>query len=271
MRSHIAAAALPLGGLLGLLLALPHPNLQPASAQTESEASETAPAEEPNATPIYQAPKASSEGRVRTARLEPLPIYIAPLDLGSPRQGVSGGTRSGGRVATIHVLAPDHVGLTTESQPVLYWYLGQDTGDRIDVTLRDQDSVEPLLDVRLPAPQAAGIHAFRLADYGVQLEPGRDYQWFVSIVPDPERRSRDFISGAWIRRKQRSGALTKRLQREEPVIVYADESLWYDALAAVSQDIESDPAAKLPRAQRAALLSQVGLAEVAALDSEASR
>jgi hypothetical protein len=48
--------------------------------------------------------------------------------------------------------------------------------------------------------------------------------------------------------------------------VYAESGVWYDAIAAVSARISAAPGDPRPRAQRAALLDQVGLSEIAAYD-----
>ena len=52
----------------------------------------------------------------------------------------------------------------------------------------------------------AGIQAVRLAEHGVKLLPGTNYHWFVSLVLDPERRSKDFTVGAWIARREPDAA-----------------------------------------------------------------
>lgn len=195
-----------------------------------------------------------------------LPVYVPPL--GAPGGRTSAAVRGTGRQATLHLLAPDHLGLTTHEQPTLYWYVAEPSETRLEVTIRDAVSVKPLLEVGVPSPAPPGVHALRLADHGVRLEPGTDYQWFVSIVPDPERRSRDFTTSGWIRREAEPDVLRERLGlvpgRE--VFVYAESGLWYDAIEAVSSRIDAAPADPGPRVQRAALLEQVGLSEVAAYD-----
>lgn len=234
----------------------------PARAQEDGQQAGAGGSEE--AAPVYR-PPAAERGEVRTAAL---PLYVPP-SLGMPGGRVGAGTRSAGRQYSIQVLAPDHVGLTTATQPTLYWYLASPTGARIDLTIRNGDAVEPVLDRPLRGPFTAGVHAVRLADYEVSLEPGKSYQWFVAVVPDPEKRSSDFVSGAWIRPDAPPAALRQRLETTPPeraVFVYAQSSLWYDAIASVSERIAVAPHDGSLRAQRAALLEQVGLSEVADYD-----
>ena len=203
----------------------------------------------------------------------PVPIYVPP-ELGSPLQSVGAGTRGAGRKATLQPLAPDHLGLTTAEAPTLYWFLAEPTSTRMDLTLRDERSVEPLLEVELPTPASAGIHALRLSDHGVKLGSDQNYQWFVSLVPDPERRSKDFVAGAWIRRSDLAPELRQRLAAAPgagAAFLYAEHGVWYDALAALSSQIDATPGDPTLRAQRAALLEQVGLSEAAASDRQAGK
>src|SRR5262249_42165810 len=144
------------------------------------------------------------------------------------------------------------------------------TTTRIEFTLRDETSVEPLVDVALPAPAQAGIQAVHLADLGVKLQSDTRYLWFVSLVSDPERRSRDFTSGAWIMRRTPDDALRARLASAgaSAASVYAQNGLWYDAIAALSSRIAVKSADAALLEQRAALLEQVGLSDVAAYDRQ---
>jgi hypothetical protein len=150
---------------------------------------------------------------------------------------------------------------------VLYWYAADPITTRVDVVIRDERAIEPLLEVQLPLPVAAGVNAIRLADHGAKrLEPGTNYQWFVSLVPDPARRSKDVTVGGWIRFEPAPEALEERLAKAGPeraVFVYAENGFWYDAIDAVSSQIAAAPDDADARAHRAALLDQVDLGPVA--------
>jgi hypothetical protein len=214
-------------------------------------------------------PAEPAEARDR-APATPAPLYVPP-ELGAPAKRVAAGTRGAGSTASVQALAPDHVGVTTREQPTLYWYLAQPTSTRIDFAIRDETSVAPLLDVQLPAPTRAGIQAVRLADHGVRLRPEVDYQWFVSLVGDPERRSKDVTTGGWIRMREPDATLRERLRATPPgreAFAYAESGVWYEAIDAVSSALEATPGDAGLHAQRAALLDQAGLPELAAHDRE---
>ena len=165
----------------------------------------------------------------------------------------------------LSVLAPDHSGLTASEQPSLYWYISAATGLPVELTVMDPDVTQPLLEIRVATPIEAGIHRLRLSDHGVRLAPGRAYRWYVAVVPDSGRRSRDILAGGAIQRVDPSGEMAARLgqaRREELPSIYAEAGLWYDALAAVSELIERTPDSREHRRQRAALLAQVGLPQI---------
>lgn len=196
-------------------------------------------------------------------------IYKPPLRR-APGGRVGGGTRDGGdAVPGVEVLAPDHVGLTVQEQPTLYWYLSSVTPLPIVFTVNDESAVKPLLEQKISAPTRPGIQRVRLSDYAVKLETGKRYRWFVTVVANPNGRSKDSLAGGFIERAD-SAALSAEmagLNQEETFRVYAESGVWYDALSTVSQMIDASPDEPFLHAQRAALLEQVGLPEVAANDS----
>ena len=189
--------------------------------------------------------------------------------LGKPAHTVGGGSRgTSDKIPALFVVTPDHVGQTASAQPSLFWYVDQvpDASFRIEFTLLDEEGVEPLVEKVLATPTRAGIHRIRLADYGVQLVPGSEYEWSVALVLDPNERSKDIVATGWIDRVEPSEQLVSRLaseSRAEVAAVYAAEGLWYDAVAALSDEIDRAPADARLQQQRADLLRQVGLDEAA--------
>jgi len=96
----------------------------------------------------------------------------------------------------------------------------------------------------------------------VRLAPGVDYQWFVTLVVDPARRSSDVVSGGSIRREPAPGALATA-PPERLAHAYAEAGLWYDAFDQLSIWLAAEPGAAILHAHRAALLEQIGLDEAA--------
>ncbi len=193
------------------------------------------------------------------------PIYRPPLR-GAPVTRVGGASRSGpDNDLVLSVLAPESTGLTTRAQPTLYWYSSQGLTVPLEFTLNDDHSIKPLVELKVPVAQP-GIHALRLP---YLLKPDVEYQWAVAVVTDPHQRASDILASGTIKRVPPSPALTAQLnhtsQQEQPFL-YAQEGFWYDALAALSEQIAANPLNHSLHEQRAALLEQVGLSAAAIPD-----
>ena len=203
-----------------------------------------------------------ADAKAGEAKVATAPEYKPPMR-GAPGGRVGGGTRGTGREAFIlSVLAPNHTGLTISAQPVLYWFISSPSSLPVELTVVDPQKSEPLLELQIKPPITQGVHRVRLADHGVRLEPGVTYQWYVAVIPDAGRRSKDILAGGSIERVAAPDDLTARLAQtlkvDQPA-VYAGASLWYDAVAALGDLIEASPQDRALHERRSALLKQVGL------------
>lgn len=190
-----------------------------------------------------------------------VPVYNPP-SRGAPGGRIGGGTRGGGNIFVLSVLAPDHSGFTTSEQPSLYWFISKPTSLPVEVTVMDPHGVKPILETQLPSPTKAGIQRVRLADYNIRLAPGAAYRWFVAVVPDADRRSKDILAGGAIERVDLQDDVKAKLAKasdKEVPFVYAQAGLWYDALNSISNLIDAAPQNQELQNQRTALLKQVGL------------
>ena len=194
------------------------------------------------------------------------PIYKPP-PRGAPGGRVGGGTRGTGRETfVLSVLAPADTGLTTSEQPTLYWFISTGTSSPVELTVTDPDATQPLLETRIPGPIARGIHRIRLADHGIRLAPGVAYSWYVSVVPDTGRRSRDVLAGGTIELAEPPADVKTTLsaaQSSERAAIYAAAGFWYDAVTAISELIDASPDNAMLKSHRASLMTQVGLPQIA--------
>lgn len=194
-------------------------------------------------------------------------VYKPPMR-GAPGGRVGGGTRGTGHEAfVLSVLAPNHTGLTTSEQPVLYWYISSPSSYPVELTLVDPEKTDPLLELRIDPPVSPGFHRVRLADHRVRLAPEVSYQWYVAVVPDTGRRSKDILAGGSIERVSPPEGLAAKLSRASKAdtpSLYAEAGLWYDAVAALGELIDQAPSDRALVEQRSALLRQVGLPETQA-------
>lgn len=202
------------------------------------------------------------------------PVYTPP-QRGAPQRRVGGSSRGADdALPSVMLLVPDHVGLTVSETPALYWYLSKPTSVRVEVTLIDEKGESPLIEYAIANANGPAVHRVDLTARKVLLKPGTEYQWSIAVVPNPNERSSDVMAGGVLKRVAMPKAIEARraagATKEELARLYAAEGIWYDAIALYSELIEQHPGDKSLREQRAALLEQVGLREVAAFDRRAA-
>jgi hypothetical protein len=211
-------------------------------------------------------PQASAQQATATDDIE----YKPPVR-GAPARRVGGSSRGIGELPVASVIAPDHVGRTISEQPSLYWFVSRRSPVRVEIVLIDSQGAKPVVEASI-ANAAPGIHRFSLAEKNIRLKPGEEYQWSVSLVFDDKQRSNDVMSQGALMLFAPSAELKARLAslpRAAQAKVLAAEGIWYDAVAALSEAIEENPADAALRAQRAALLERAGLKDAAAFDRRA--
>jgi Domain of Unknown Function (DUF928) len=156
-----------------------------------------------------------------------------------------GAVRSAPGAVEVLARAPgNHTGLTLSRSPRLWWALDQPTDLPIQITIVDGEAIDPIVRVELPGPHAAGLHAFDLSQQGVELLPDVDYRWFVSIVVDPDRPSRNPVSAGSLRV---AGATDGRRETVSSASAsargnkFAELGLWYDAFDFYASLAEAHP------------------------------
>ncbi|UVT14839.1 MAG: DUF928 domain-containing protein [Nitrospira sp.] len=198
------------------------------------------------------------------------PLLYVPPRKGAPAPGLrrGGGTRGTNKsLPVISLLAPDHVGLTIHEQPVLFWFTPTKHNLSYEFTLIADSAEAPAVEAKLPSPARPGVQQIRLADYNAKLVPGERYQWSVALVMDPDEPSANVVAKGAIARVDRDKLeqpLTSDVSKADAPKRYAEAGVWYDALMAISDLMQSNPADMELRQQRASLLEQGGLGEVAA-------
>jgi hypothetical protein len=182
-------------------------------------------------------------------------LIYKPVGLGFPVGRVDAGSRGDGdEVASLYVIAPEHVGFTARSQPSLYWFQTGPATLPFEISVLKPNEPKPVLLIRRPEATTGGFHHLDLADHGVTLEPGVDYQWVVALVRDPQSRSRDIVSSGWIRYDT-----TRNTGSRSDASAYASSGLWYDAVTALFGQLGTHPRDSQLIADRRDLFTQVGL------------
>ncbi len=192
------------------------------------------------------------EVEVEVVAEEPAEMLLASLDLpavlryrgtghGRGRLDMLGrGAQSvGDGGAPIQVLAPKaDQGLSATTAGVLIWSIFQERPERVRLTIVDDRQIDPVIDVPIEGPQAAGLHGFDLAAHGVELEPGVDYIWSVSLEVDAARPSRSPRSQAVLSLLEDDAAAANRLAEAKPgdrIEAELTNGLWYDLLSDLSR------------------------------------
>jgi len=199
----------------------------------------------------------------KEATRAPSGVKFRPPATGAPSVRVTGGSRGSGDTSiTLDVLAPDDIGVTTQEQPSLFWFQSKPANAKFELTLLQENKVKPLVQVSVERSTKAGIQRMKLADHGVKLALGVEYQWVVALVNDPNNRSTDLVASGVIKRVETPADLKEKIAKAAPESLpglYAEAGIWYDALSALSDQIEAHPEDKALRETRADLLRQVGL------------
>lgn len=196
--------------------------------------------------------------------------YTPPKTAGGSRMDGDGGSRgSGEKLPSIYVLAPEHLALTTQAQPSLFWFQTLPAKAEFELTLTEPKKPKPLLNVGGGTADKAGIRSLSLARHGVTLAPGVTYQWSVALITDPKNRSKDVIASGSIKRVEEPAELrekTAAASAEDRAAIYAQGGFWYDALQSISGAIAANPKNAGLHQLRASLLEQARLPQAAAAD-----
>lgn len=183
-------------------------------------------------------------------------LIFKPIGMGAPSGRVDAGSRGDGdEVASLYVIAPENIGLSGRSQPLLYWFQTAPAALPFEISILKPNDPTPVLRVRQSKATTGGFHHLDLAEHGVQLAPGVDYQWVVALVRDPQSRSRDIVSSGWIRY---TPARDKEEGRADATSLAA-AGLWYDTVSALFAQISARPGDVQLAADRRDLFAQVGL------------
>jgi hypothetical protein len=200
-----------------------------------------------------------------------LPVYTPPF-LGAPDSNrlvgmaVRGINRDN---LLLSVLTPEHTGITSQPQPILYWYLSKPvihSYQLIEFVLNSETSVVPVLRKSIELPIKSGFHKISLADHTIYLQPDVEYTWSIALVKNPESRSLDVVSSGNVKYVEGSSELQARIKQsatDQRPFVYAQSGFWYESISELIEQIEQQPQNQRLPHNLMALLEQAGLQQVA--------
>lgn len=165
-------------------------------------------------------------------------------------------------VPQLYVLLPEEVAITTRAQPSLFWYLSRPVDRPIKLTISTPESIEPVLELEIDAAKRQGIQRLDLSKLPIRLKPSVRYDWVIAVASDEAGMGPKIYAKSVVWRIESPKALASRLtgakNRRQRAAIAAEEGIWIDALAGISNLIEHKPNDSSLRRDRADLLRQVG-------------
>ncbi|HEY9910105.1 MAG TPA: DUF928 domain-containing protein [Thermosynechococcaceae cyanobacterium] len=199
-----------------------------------------------------------------------------PPNRGAPQTTTGGASRSncvrGNPPLTLLVPADKtgQFGLTTLARPTLLVYVPRTTARSAEFLLKVKSGNQPegkeIYRTTVKVSGKAGVVSLSLPESAPGLEVGKDYQWYFSLICNPEDRLSDVFANAWISRTQPSSKLATALKQASPrdrPALYSASSYWYDPLASLAELRRRNPQDAALVQDWGQLLRGVGLKEVA--------
>lgn len=206
--------------------------------------------------------------------------YQPPVGIGAPVNSGAGGSRGPTSGPTnscpltgkpLKALVPSsRFGATVAAYPTFHAYmpalLPQASPLPVEFVLEDKNGNE-VYKSTFKTNGKSGIVAISLpSQAGLSpLEIGQDYKWFLSIICQPDDRSRDISVQGLIRRVALNPTLSTQLKQASPqqqVELYAEARLWQDALATLAQLRRDNPTDSTVAANWTKLLRSADLGDI---------
>ncbi len=190
----------------------------------------------------------------------------APRTLGLKRQ-VNAGSRSGGAARIVLAgLAPSGLGLSSTSEPVLWWYLSEPSTNQVEFALNLGESFGTVLKADLPGPATAGLHSINLAQLAkerrVTLASGVPYEWTLRLRSgdDPVKQPNSIGWVEWVAPATEFSQKILATPTAQRAALFTAENYWYDAIHQLATDAAAGNGAANAQLQK--LLAEVNLKEV---------
>ncbi len=227
--------------------------------------------------------------------IEPiLEIFNPPLEITAPDGRDKGGAGRGPQCPSVDIqltaLVPSDefqgeasgaipveyvwvYGKTVEEQPTFWFYVPYDSEnvktakftllDANSYYVRDPVLKKPIEPIEITLAETPGIIKFRLP---YKLEIDKPYNWYFSIICDPQKPSRNPGVKGWIQRVEQSPDLLKDLDALPPVrkyLAYAERGIWFDLITNLAESYRTHQGDKTLRIEWTQLLNFFHLSELA--------
>jgi len=210
--------------------------------------------------------------------------FFDPPSRGAPKRTATAGSRGScpvyGEQQPVTILVPGNdpkdktvtiAASTVAEYPTFLWYIPQFSGlNQLGFTLLDDHTGEMIYQTILPLPDRAGVMTLKLPESQPPLKVGRWYHWVLSVSQseDPQTVfSSPCFAEAYIGRRPLNSAQQQELNESAINLTdiwnfYAQEIIWYDALATLDQLRRQNPTDSSINRKWQATLGLVGLADL---------
>ena len=143
------------------------------------------------------------------------------------------------KLPLISLMPENNFGLTLSNNPTLLFYIPQTSARTAEFILRDDQDVDiyrkPFALTGMP-----GIISFPAMEGSniPVLKIDRNYHWYFVIICNPNNRQNDILVEGWLQRMEASPVLTEKIKQAQGinrVAIYAENGIWYDAIATIAQ------------------------------------
>ncbi|NJL23277.1 MAG: DUF928 domain-containing protein [Leptolyngbyaceae cyanobacterium SM1_3_5] len=196
--------------------------------------------------------------------------YVPPPNVGIPGRAAQRElvppVRVTGDILLTALLPENSYGLQLDEMPTTwFWYKPETSVTTGEFSLLDEAG-NLVYETALSLPAEAQIVSFTLPAT-IALEPNTDYQWYFSIVCDPDDRAQDLFTEGWIRAITPSPALLEELEFSPSAGVSAESAaangLWYDAIGSIANQRRNSSQTAEAEAAWRSLLESVNLGDLA--------
>lgn len=201
---------------------------------------------------------------------------------GLPTHRRDGGSRNGNQCVadaeknSLVALIPEKtLGFNASASPKLFFYVPPVSNQKtLEFVLRNEQ--DELIYEAFLTTEGQGIMSVEVPGdiYANQLATEQNYHWYLSMICNPQQRSRDIVVEGWMRQEAIDAVAKQELDSAdtlEKAELYNQHGFWYDAVSVLAEGHNSDMEQPMINAKWSELLQSVGLADLASepfIDSE---
>jgi hypothetical protein len=168
----------------------------------------------------------------------------------------------------IPLLPKSKIGRTISEYPIFFLYLPKTEAKVAEFVLQD-DKGNQIYQTTLNINNSSGVIGISIpTNQNISpLQIDKNYGWSVSLICDPEDRSKDVFEKRTVRRVEVSADIRSQLQKADPrlkAVIYAQTGIWQDALSTLVAARRANPNDADLAADWKILLDSVNLGEIAA-------